>query len=240
MFWYFLAGKIATLINYFSFYELTTHTISYDPLPMHIFSGWFFIEHIFEEYTITSGKLFLINKNFRTLTRNLLLLNRNILFWPQISKLAEFLLIIFLLSLFFYCLIYLIIQNQLFKKKEVTLLLYYLFISYILLLKVFTFLNWFNIYFTLKLIILFFVIFLSILVMLLQTIVFYRYLLFNLKNISSKSVFLKSYFYALSILLLSFNYCRVMFAINLNSDNFIQELFIQILLPYTYLYSFYT
>ncbi len=239
MFWYFLAGKIATLINYFFFYELTTHTIFYGSWPMHIFSGWFFIEHIFEEYTITSGKLFLINKNFRTLIRNLLLLNRNILFWPQVSKLAEFLLSSFLLSLFFYYLIFLIIQNQLLKKKEVTLLLYYLFISYILLLKIFIFLNWFNIYFTLKLVILFFVIFLSILVMFIQIVVFYRYLLFNLKNIRSKNVFLKSYFYALSILLLSFNYCKVIFTINLNNNNFIQELFIQILLPYTYLYSFY-
>lgn len=234
-FWYFSAGKTATAINYFSFRDLTLY--GENSYFFHTFSGWFFIEHIFEEYNSTAGKFFLINKNFRTLVKNLLLLNRNILFWPQISKMTEFLLIIFLLSLFFYCFFHLILENQVTKKKEILLLLYYSTILYVLLLKIFIFFNWFNICFTLKLMLVFFIIFFSVLFAILQTIIFYNYWLINLKNLKFKSIFLKKYFYALIIVFLFFNHCELTFFIHLNNNNFIQEFFIQILLPYTYLYN---
>ena len=49
-----------------------------DPLNLDIVNrlfGWFFLEHLFEDYEINAGKFFLINADFRKLIKNFLIVN---------------------------------------------------------------------------------------------------------------------------------------------------------------------
>ncbi len=233
--WYFFAGKLIALISYSSFNNLLIHF--YDLNLLNKIVGWFFIEHVFEEYNKTSGKFFLINKDFRNLLKNLLILNRNILFWSQFLTLTELLLTISLLSLIVYFSIYLICKNKIRgKSKEVLILLYYVFLIYLLLLKSVIFLNWFDVCFMFKSIIIFsFICSISIFIYL-KIITLYNLTLYNLKFKKTQIFFIKSFFYLLTIGLLNYSCTELWLTFNLCNNNIMQELFISILLPYTYVY----
>ena len=233
--WCVFAGKLITLISYLSFNNLLIYSNNLNLLNRVV--GWFFIEHVFEEYNKTAGKFFLNNKDFRNLFKNLLILSRNILLWSQFLTLIELLLTISLLILIIYCLIYLIYQDKVKgKSKEVLILIYYIFLIYVLLLKNVIFLNWFDIFFILKAItILFFVCSIFIFICL-NIITFYNLVLYSLRFKRTQIFFIKSLFYFLTISLLSIVYIRLWSNFNLHNNNIIQELIISILLPYTYIY----
>lgn len=230
MLWYFFAGKLVTFISYFSFYNLIVYDKNLSLLCR--MNGWIFIEHIFEEYNKTSGKFFLINKDFRSLITNLLLINRNVLFWSQLLTLIEFLFYIFFLGLLFYCLIYLILKDQKKgKRSNLLILTYYMSIIYIIFLKIIICINLFDIYSIFKYAILFCFTYLIIGFIYFKIIIVYNDLLYNLK-------FVRTYFYYLIFWFLYLSHFKILFMLSMNNNNFIQEFFIQILLPYLYLYNF--
>ena len=80
-----------------------------DPLNLDIVNrlfGWFFLEHLFEDYEINAGKFFLINADFRKLIKNFLIVVRNIIIWSHLLTFAEFLLTGSTLFLLVYFLFY--------------------------------------------------------------------------------------------------------------------------------------
>jgi len=86
--WYLISGKLMTVIastilikaiktrNRLNFFDKLT--------------GWFLLEHLFEEYEKTAGKFFTCNEDFRRLILNLFKTARNIVFWSQLITLTEF------------------------------------------------------------------------------------------------------------------------------------------------------
>lgn len=86
--WYLISGKLMTAIasailiksiknrNQLNFFDKLT--------------GWFLLEHLFEEYEKTAGKFFTCNEDFRRLILNLFKTARNIVFWSQLITLTEF------------------------------------------------------------------------------------------------------------------------------------------------------
>lgn len=52
--------------------------------------GWFFVDHIFEDYNFTAGKLFLVQEDYRSLIRNLTVLITSLCFFAQLLTPFEF------------------------------------------------------------------------------------------------------------------------------------------------------
>ena len=87
--WYFIAGRLMSSLTLLVLYK-SLQSIGY--LPMFDLSvGWFLIDHVFEEYGLTAGKLFLINNDYRTLITNLILILRNFYLFAQLITFSEFL-----------------------------------------------------------------------------------------------------------------------------------------------------
>ena len=72
-----VTGSVLSLLSYFIYYN---NFYDYESLGVtSIFLGWFLLEHVFEEYGVTVGKLFLVCGDFRVLIINVLLIMRNLL-----------------------------------------------------------------------------------------------------------------------------------------------------------------
>lgn len=70
--WNIISGKFISFYVYFILLKLLIDLNDINFLE--IFLGWFLIEYIFEDYNQTAGKYFLINKDFRNLIKNLLII----------------------------------------------------------------------------------------------------------------------------------------------------------------------
>ena len=77
--WYVVAGKIMSLVCYFVLVKLFINLNELHVIDKSI--GWFLFEHVYEEYSVSAGKLFLMNEDFRSLIKNFLLLARNLIFF---------------------------------------------------------------------------------------------------------------------------------------------------------------
>lgn len=131
---YLIAGRCLCL---FSYYLYTMYLQNNESLQItESFLGWFLLEHVFEEYHVTPGKLFLINMDFKNLITNVMLIIRNLFFIAQFFTPTEFLLIHIILIIF------VIIYKK--KLKSTTFKFVLLFI-YINTLNSFLFINIYNI-----------------------------------------------------------------------------------------------
>ena len=76
---YILAGKLLSVIVLFIFKKLVV--FGYLKLSIHeSLLGWFLIEYLYEDYSITAGNLFFTLNNFRTLISNFFLEFKELLF----------------------------------------------------------------------------------------------------------------------------------------------------------------
>ena len=72
--WYLISGNF---ISSLLFIILSSSLKNISSLPnFESLVGWFLIEHIFEEYHLTTGKFFLISEDFRTLVKNFIMITR--------------------------------------------------------------------------------------------------------------------------------------------------------------------
>ena len=85
--WYFISGKSMSLLVFVVLVKSLQNFIDLSLFESSI--GWFLMEHVFEEYSLTAGKFFLINGDFRTLIKNFIVIIRNIIILPQIFILLE-------------------------------------------------------------------------------------------------------------------------------------------------------
>lgn len=231
------AGKLMSLIVYFIFYKLLITPDSLNLLDR-VF-GWFFIEHVYEEYNVTAGNFFFYNNDFRTLIKNLLIVVRNVLFLSHIFTSAEFVLTVSILVLLIYILFCLLKINKIRgKKAEVVIIIYYTFIIYILLLKTFVSFNMFDIYFIFNPLVIIFCVFTVFAFIYKIAIVFYETLL---KDKDQKSKFfklIKLNFYILSAIIIALACFKCLITLNYINNNFVQEFIMKILLIYTYVYYY--
>lgn len=147
--WFLFAGKLMSVLCFFVFFQGVA-----DPLNLDIVNrlfGWFFLEHLFEDYEINAGKFFLINVDFRKLIKNFLIVVRNIIIWSHLLTFAEFLLTGSTLFLLVYFLFYFVKTKIKYSDKTILfILIYYTFILYVLFLKTLNSFNLFDVCFLLK------------------------------------------------------------------------------------------
>lgn len=222
--WYIISGKLMSLVVFKLLIKLYLNF--YDLIIIDRFLGWFLIEHLFEDYKFSAGKLFLISEDFRTLIKNLVIIVRNFFFLAQAFNPVEF---------FFINLILIVIFIW-FKPNDFTnfFRIFVLFIYYIIF-QSFLLINYVFIFFLIKNFLIFSLI---IFVINFYNYIFYIYLFVSQKinkYIFKYCIFIfKFFFYFLLNLLM----CFILFLISFNSyillENFIQEFFIFILIPYFY------
>jgi hypothetical protein len=87
--WYFVAGRLMSLLTIALMLKLSHNFLDLGVYER--FIGWFFVEHVFEDYSLTAGKFFLVSEDFRTLIKNLLIIIRNFIFLAQVFTPLEFL-----------------------------------------------------------------------------------------------------------------------------------------------------
>ena len=221
--WYFVAGKVMSLFTVMALFNLLNNgelTLSLEKLL-----GWFLVEHIFEEYDFTAGKFFLINEDFRTLIKNLLIIVRNLTFLAQALDPLEFLIInVILFS------ILLIYKNNSLKYIVQSVI----FSIYVLIFQSFLLVN----------LVLTWVLVKSLLISIasVSAVLFYANFLFlhvifspnNKKNYYVSLI--KFMFYVFLLIVISVFAGAALVYMSKLPGNFVQEFLFQILTPYFYLY----
>lgn len=231
--WYLIAGKLMCLIIYFIFSKAFVYTNELTMLDRVI--GWFFVEHLFEEYNIIAGKFFLTNIDFRTLLKNVLIIFRNVFVLSHLVTFTEFLLTVSILILISYFLVYFLKLKKI-STVDIFVFSYYAIIIYLLLLKTFFSFDLFDIFFIFKPITA--VLFLcSCFFIAIRFYIFY-FVLFIL-NVMVRYcfvAFIKIIFYVLIFFSLNILFLTFFFIVLELSDNLIQEFLIKFLIVYTYFY----
>lgn len=231
-----IAGKILSLVSYF----LLSCLLS-GPNQVNVTNkvfGWFLLEHIFEEYSQTAGKFFLVNNDFRNLMTNLFIIVRNLIFWPRLSVLFESLLIIFSLAVYFNYW-----SSKINKMKsrplEFILFFYYTLITYRLLTKIVVLLGWVDTQNIFQYILNYCIIFLIALYVYTKSINFFVKAIQNrntelfLKQIKLLSSILVGCLGLTVIALLISSFTLIT---STQNDNFVQEFLIKFELFYVYFY----
>tara|TARA_B110000003_G_scaffold243693_1_gene252325 strand:+ start:33320 stop:34045 length:726 start_codon:yes stop_codon:yes gene_type:complete len=223
--WFLLAGNLLSLFAYSIYcnYLFEAKTITKTKCLL----GWFLIEHSFEEYNTTAGKLFLVYEDFRQLITNLLSISRNVFFIAQYFTPVEFVfvnLVIFLI-VFIYK-----------KKLSLSTIKSLIVFSYYVILNSFLFIDLTNLN---KI----FVLYLLIIILIFYFSIFYYLLFFKLSHIKISNIYFKL------IITKMFTYSSTFLAIfssiivSLSSfitinENFVQEFVLNNLVLYLYFYCF--
>ena len=200
--------------------------------------SWFLIDHISEQYNLTSGKLFLVNEDFRRLITNFLTIIRNLICWIQaittIELFCSICIICFLLYLGF-----LNIKRKQYQKWNYKDLLYYSFIS-LLIVKVYYRYSIFDLFFVSRP---FGILFdcVCIFTYIYTIFIIMHCYIFHYKpkkqiRIQLQYIFTKIYFHLVIYSLNLFRIFFLTFSENSSSNNFIQELTLKILFIYGYIY----
>lgn len=235
--WCLVAGKLLSFVCYFVLAKMILN--SYDLSLLDRVLGWFLVEHMFEEYCQTSGKFFFVNNDFRSLTINVVLLLRNLLFFSYFLTLAEFLTFFILVVL---CLvplasvIYRVRNNKAINDTFFTLVLLYFYGCLITLcgLRFYYVFTWFDMLFLLKFGS-FGLFFLTVLILFLWRV---HSFFFNYKvRPCMKLIFIKAVCYFIIFIILSYDFLIFVTLNEVSSvNNFIQEFVVQVLFLYSYIY----
>ena len=223
---YLIAGKLMNYLVFNMICELLQNHVDLTIFERLI--GWFLIENTFEEYDLTAGKKFLVNEDFRTLIKNVILLIRNFAFLAQVFNPLEFLVInVVLISVF------LIRKPKFLKNTGPSIFL----ISYLLLLQSFLCVNFFSTIILIKHFLLVWLFFVCLFFYL--YIVYVHSCIYNSSKVKTTMLFLltKLFFctifgYLISLTVLVYFFQELLFL----SDNFVIEYVLLFCIPYSYLY----
>ena len=223
---YLITGKLLSLKSY-SLYFSVCHSEYLETIENLL--GWFLLEHVFEEYETTPGKLFIIYEDFRTLMVNLLRIIRNLLFVAQFFTEQEFFLINFLLIL-------LIITNK--KKLKFDNFKFFLAFIYLNVINSFFFLSISNIFYAFVYVIF---VYLSVFCVINYLFLVYWYVFIQLISKKLHNLCLKIISIKLIVFITIFLVCMLLFLFYLNlcakiNDNLALELVIKSLIIYLYKY----
>lgn len=212
---YLISGKILSGIVFVIIFKLFN---SYSDLVLtEKIAGWFFIDHIFEEYSFTSGKFFLINEDYRDLIKNLLVLCIFLWFFLQQFVLFEFFLVF--LFLFF---VFLLLNRRINKNLLLSINCIFLFYTFLLV-------NFYLTQFTI-----------SIYCLILCILFYYKFFVLVVIrecSISAIKRLILVFNLKSTVFLSFFVFCFLFFSCT-NMNNFVLEKVLQILILYTYIYYF--
>lgn len=216
--WYLISGSLMSLLGYITFINF----LQKDCLDIyqHLIC-WFFIEYLYDYYNFSAGKFFLLDSEFRTLTRNGLIVTLNSILFARLVAPLGFFLLNLCLFLFF-----LVTSPKNFNNYYLNSFLIF---CYVLLLYSFIYFNSGLIYLFLKVYLIFFLCLIVIIV----------YLYIGSLNLCLGPNFKYSYFLLKFFLYSSLFLLNILIfltcLLNSVSDNIIQEFSLKILIPYTYL-----
>lgn len=221
--WVLLAGNLLSLLSYSVYFSYLSDVNSLSKTEKLL--GWFLIEHVFEEYKTTSGKLFLVYDDFRELITNLLSISRNVFFIAQYFTPVEFI----LLNIFLFFIIFIYR-----KKLTLSYIQILIFSIYFVVLNSFLFINLNTINYV-------FVFYLFTVIINFYLSIIYYYFFFNISHLKPYKIYLKLiivklflYFYLFLCFLLFITILLSLF-IKVN-ENFVQEFVLQNLIIYLYFY----
>ena len=221
---YLITGRLLSIGTFLLYFDI--FNLNYLTTLENVF-GWFLIEHVFEEYSMNAGKLFIVYEDFRTLIINILLIIRNLFFIAQFFTPFEFLLInCFLITLIIIC-----NNNVKFKKFKFLLSFVYLsilnsfiFVDTIFILNVF--------------------VLISVLHFLTKCVITYISLIYftvftKLSNLNKYNFYIKLNFIKISLIIILVCKCFFAYLIYLDmyskfDNNFIQEFVLKLLTLYLY------
>jgi hypothetical protein len=192
--------------------------------------GWFLVDHILEEYHLTSGKFFLINEDYRFLIRNITVLILSICFFAQILTPLEFCLVnIFLIAMF------LVLTQKKLKDK----IRFFIFFCYIYLIHSFLIINFYFLFELLKFLVLtsIFIFSLGFYLYCFCLVIVYKSSLKKLKQIilfCNTKVMLYLGLFSLEISFVVYLLSESCISLN----NFVSELVFMLLSVYTYMFYF--
>lgn len=232
--WHYISGKLITI---FIFSLIFKQLINNTPLEItdKLF-GWFLLEHVYEDYNKTTGKLFMVNEDFRRLIKNLFKIIRNVFFWGQLITLTEFFLLTLIpIMLLIFLNTTLTNKNANNKSKDIFYLYYYIFFIVILIIKIKI---TFTIYDLISIIKLLIMLCLANLLIYILNFTFnltnYYITCFN-KNYLNKLIAIKTYFYLSALLFLFCILLVVLTNYDKTSNNYVLELSTQLIYLYAYL-----
>lgn len=224
---FFIVGNILSLFTYSLYFSCLNnieklHTVE-------IFLGWFLLEHVFEEYDTTAGKLFLNYEDFRTLIKNILFLIRNLVFVAQILTPAEFILINIILF-------FLIIKHK--QKLEFDVVKILIISIYGFIFNSFLFIDLNNIFTGLCYVFVFYLLFISSILYfnVMYYFVFLRVLHRTKNNFNFKLFTMKFLFYILITFFIIFLVIACLSVYSNLSENFIQEFVLSNIILYLYFF----
>ena len=204
--------------------------------------GWFLFEHVYEEYSVSAGKLFLMNEDFRSLIKNFLLLARNLIFFSFFKTLLEFFFIFLLIALYFFLFFYLLylLNTKEAERKNLNNLFFvyfYGFLFFIFFRQLFVIFTWYDLSILFNLSIIFLI--LGFVIIILFTFIKRFFLEKRVFNYV-KLLLIKTFFYFFMILSTTFLFLHYRVFIDLPvTNNVIQEMCLNLLFFYTYLYYFF-
>ena len=198
------------------------------------FTGWFLVDHLFEEYKKTSGKFFTCNKDFRRLILNLCKTVRNITFWSQVITLSEFMLLaIILVGLTWVMVLQLTRKSNRHNFVDLIFLYFYVSLNVLLTIKLYKLFTNYDLLIILKILVLLFIIILSCQLIYLLPLKIHSLITKNSKN---QTTYLKILSYILLTGFLTIIFFYNLFMTNDQNNNFV----IEITTTYTLLNAFKT
>ena len=239
MIWSLIAGKLMSFMFQFLLIKLFKDFSFSNFNAIEKSISWFLVEHISDHYSLTSGKFFMINEDFRRLITNFFKIVRDLIYWSHIITITELFTLVFSVC----CLIYLSFVNfySEFNAKKYTLrnFMYCLFIS-TLIFKIYFRYTKFDVFFVLRplgigfdcLCVVFYIY--SSCFVLCTYVLYYnstRSLILHIKYL-----IVKSYFYFVYFCIIIYSVYSILFFENATSNNFIQELILKAIFVYTYFY----
>lgn len=231
--WHYISGKLITL---FIFSIVSKQLISFEQLEIadKLF-GWFLLEHIYEEYNKTTGKLFIVNEDFRRLIKNFFKIIRNIFCFGQLITLIEFFLltfILFVLILFFKKI--LINKTLNYKSKDIIYIYYYIFIIILLLIKIKIAFTMYDLIFISKTLTVFIAFTVLIYIMKFTINFTNSYLTDNKSKYFYKFILIKTYLYATTTVFYCSTFLFLLTNYDQTTNHYILELSVQLIYVYSY------
>lgn len=222
---FFIVGNILSLFTYSLYFSYLNNIEKFHTVE--IFLGWFLLEHVFEEYNTTAGKLFLNYEDFRTLIKNVLFLARNLVFVAQILTPAEF---IFINTILFF---FIIKYKQKLKSDVVKILIIFI---YGFILNSFLFVDLNNILIGLGYMFVLYLLFISLILYfnVMYYFVFLRVLFKTKNNFNFKLFTMKFLFYISVTFFIIFLVIAYLIVYSNSSENFIQEFVLSNIIFYSY------
>ena len=223
---YLISGKILSILVFLLIFKL--FNFFPDLILLDKTAGWFLIDHILEAYSYTSSKFFLVNEDFRSLVKNIIVLACNV--WGFAHQLTPLKCVYLIVS--FGC-VFIFLTNPNLRNRSKLLIT----ISYLYLLYTFLIVNFYFIFYVFKFLLCFyfFCVTLSLYCYFINLVLILNCSISDIKQfLLMLNIKFMVYMYEIAVLGTLLFYLMCIFCDTV--DNCILEIVFQLLIPYSYMY----